>query len=169
MFNCLWPSQKIHLRKNFCNDCDKYHLLADPLLICPLCIFLTITIGIFFYKNIGARWATKSEKGCYLSLFASCEEFLTCKKLSSICRKVSSLDVYFELELYFMTLYSRVGMRYAVKTTRSRVSKGNFQPSAHLDIVAAYAGDILRRRSLLVFRGKLVLDCWWFLSTHYYW
>ena len=152
---CLWPSQKIRQRKNFC---DKYYLWVDLLLIYPLCIFLTMTIRILFYKNIGARWATKSEKCCYLSLFASCKELVTCKKLSSICRKVSSLDVYFELELYFMTLYSRVGMRYAVKTTRSRVSKGNFQPSAHLDIVAAYAGDILRRRSLLVFRGKLVLE-----------
>ena len=113
----------------------------------------------FSHERIGASWATKYEKCCYLSLFDSCKELVTCKKLSLICGKVSSLDVYFELELYFMTLYSRVGMRYAVKTTRSRSSKGNFQPSAHLDIVAAYAGDILRRRSLLVFRGKLVLDC----------
>ena len=46
-------------------------------------------------------------------------------------------------------------MRYAVKTTRSQVSKGNFQPSAHLDVVAAYAGDILRRRSLLFSEGSL--------------
>ena len=33
------------------HDCDKYYLLADPLLICPLRIFLTIRIGILFLQE----------------------------------------------------------------------------------------------------------------------